>query len=670
MNARAALVVWRVRRRAAARRAMRGAIAVVGALWLGVAVICLMAIDIGHVFWQQREVQKIADMAAMAAAAGQSAECASQALLGARRNGLRLDTELESVQCGNWDPKQPVAQAGTGTDRPDQFFVAAREPFNAARVTVRRTVPYFFFFGGDVSRVLTATATAARATPLAVLNIRSTAADFDTSRSPLLNAVVGGLLGGSIDLTAVGWQGLVNTDVDLLSYLDALAVELGVRVGDYEQLLQTTTDVGTLLRVAADVLQRGGNTANATVEAINALLGIEAAVPSGAPLLKLADFLQVQSGSSLSGLDVGLQAMQLVQGVVQAANGKSGLAADVPANLLGLVNARVSVKVIEPPQISAVGDPELARLAPQGPDQIFVRTAQVRTLVSVDLPVLSGVTGLLNTVTAALAPVTNVLNNLLSLNLVGLVESVTCLIACERTLTDVALLPPPLRLDLSIEAGNGQSYISDYQCDASSRSLTTQTRTSLGDVRIGRMGTSALDAKNRVFATRSLPVVDSVPVLDIGSKRCSVLLGVPISCQPRTPYVGGGLGISAQIPIAASDVTQVFSNPPQLDEPPRYQAISTQGIVSSLEDTVRGLNLLKPIPPVSAAEGPGLGNLLTQLTAALSGVINALGNVVSSVLSPLLDPLVDSLLKALGIDVAQTEVSGRLSCSANVELVY
>ena len=72
----------------------------------------------------------------------------------------------------------------------------------------------------------------------------------------------------------------------------------------------------------------------------------------------------------------------------------------------------------------------------------------------------------------------------------------------------------------------------------------------------------------------------------------------------------------------------------------------------------------------SAAEGPGLGNLLTQLTAALSGVINALGNVVSSVLSPLLDPLVDSLLKALGIDVAQTEVAGRLSCSANVELVY
>lgn len=48
------------------------------------------------------------------------------------------------------------------------------------------------------------------------------------------------------------------------------------------------------------------------------------------------------------------------------------------------------MKVIEPPQFSAIGDPARAKADPLGPDRIYVRTAQVRTLLSVNLPVLTG----------------------------------------------------------------------------------------------------------------------------------------------------------------------------------------------------------------------------------------------------------------------------------------
>ena len=51
-------------------RRQSGAVAMLGALWLMIAVICLATIDIGNVFWQKRELQKIADLAALAGAAG------------------------------------------------------------------------------------------------------------------------------------------------------------------------------------------------------------------------------------------------------------------------------------------------------------------------------------------------------------------------------------------------------------------------------------------------------------------------------------------------------------------------------------------------------------------------------------------------------------------------
>jgi Flp pilus assembly protein TadG len=633
---------------------------VIGAFWLGIAAICLMAIDIGHVFWQQREVQRIADMAALAgAASNDEATCYANMPANATLNGLKAPVDaVVEPKCGHWSK---LVDTSTGAVQDAD----AEHPFNAARVTITRQVPYFFVFSftgpSAASRTVMARATAARSLPLAALNIRSTLASVDSSKSPLLNAVFGGLLGGSLNLSAAGWDGLAKANINLLSYLDQLAVDLGVAAGQYDQLLATSTSVQALLQAAIEVMQRDGGTGSVSLDAAAGLLALQAATPFTAPPVKLGELLQVQSGTPAAGLDTGLQALQLAQGIVQLANSKSAAVADIQSSLLGLASASVHLKVIEPPQISAIGNPELAKADPYGPNKIFVRTAQMRTLISVELPVLSAVAGLAKAITDALSPVTNMLNSLLALDLNALGCALT---PCDTTY--IRVLPPPLRLDINLDVGNGNARVKDFSCAAEGKSLTTLTTTSASDLRVGSMGSSAEDAKSKVFSSAALPAVATVPVVDIGSWKCTLL-----GCNEATrkPFYGGGLGLIAQVPVATSTQDQVFQPAPNLDEPPVYQAISTQSIVSSLTDTLHGLDVIQPIPP-TASEGAGPGAVLTGLTSALSGVITVLTGVVSGLLSPLLDPLLNTLLPSLGIDLAKTEVAGRLNCEGGVDLVY
>ena len=123
-------------------RRQSGAVAMLGALWLMVAVICLATIDIGNVFWQKRELQKIADLAALAGAQGETpAVCQANATRIATLNGM---TGAPLVECGNWTPSPGVADTRT-------YFVNGASPLNASRVTVARTVPYLFLFSATTA---------------------------------------------------------------------------------------------------------------------------------------------------------------------------------------------------------------------------------------------------------------------------------------------------------------------------------------------------------------------------------------------------------------------------------------------------------------------------------------------------------------------------------------
>ena len=74
--------------------------------------------------------------------------------------------------------------------------------------------------------------------------------------------------------------------------------------------------------------------------------------------------LHVESGSDISALAVNLKAFDLIEGVVQLANKQNGLVATLPINLSGLAQITARVQVMQPPQLSAVGNPKKAALGP------------------------------------------------------------------------------------------------------------------------------------------------------------------------------------------------------------------------------------------------------------------------------------------------------------------
>lgn len=642
----------------------RGAIGLTAAMTLGVAVLMmLLVVDTGRLYMEQRKLQRVVDNAALEAVS-RGGHClpgltaATYAGQSAVRNGYTVDTaNTLATSCGT---------LLTGADGMRTFTADAAQSA-AVRVAASRTVTTSFargiralFSGASVSQNTTLQAYAVAAKPqptVAQLNIRSNLASIDSAQSNILNPLFSGLLGGNVNLTALGWDGLLKTDINLLKYLDQLAINLNVAAGNYSQLLNTQASVTQLIQAAATVAQLNG----ATAEVITALGALQVAAINAAPV-RLGEILQLQTGTTSAGLDANLQLLQLIQGVVQLANSKSAVAATLPINLPGLANVTVRVKVIEPPQFSAIGDPARAKANPLGPDRIFVRTAQVRTMLSVNLPVLTGVTGLANAVLGLVGTLTPTLNALLSLNLVDTLNSVLCLLGAGCEQLDPKLLPSP-RIDIALDAGGAKSYVTDYSCPTGStgtKSLTAHTITSIADLKVGQ-----IDPIN-AFSSVAEPTVMPLPLIDLGTVTCHKILGIG-SCNPAThvPYRAGGIGIKLDTSVAQNSQDLLFSSatpfatPANLKLPPSIQAVvPTNDIVASLANSLAGINLIVYRP---VGSNP-LGAIVTGVASLISDVTNRLLPVVTGRISPLLDPLLNNLLKSLGINLMDVDVGANMTC--------
>ncbi|WP_458717871.1 pilus assembly protein TadG-related protein [Pseudomonas gregormendelii] len=640
----------------------RGAIGLLAALTLGLALMfMLLVLDSGRLYLEQRKLQRVADVAALEAVT-RDGDClanltaARYATQSATRNGLTVaDGITLSTTCG-------VLQ--TGADKLRSFTPDASKKA-AIRVIATRVVPTSIAAGvgalfspgpASLNTRLTATAVAAPAVlpPLAMLTIGSTALVVDSSKSAALNLLLGKMLGGSLNLSAVGWQGLVDTNINLLSYLNQLAVDVNVSAGNYTELLNKKIKLTQLLDTAITVLQAGGTTANVAVSGLTDLK-----VVAGSTELALGQLLQLQTGTPSSALNTNLQVFQLVEAFVQLANSQNGIVVDLPLNIPALVNGSVRVKVIEPPQLSAVGNPALAKANPMGPDRIFVRTAQVRTVLSLNLPpLLTGVAGLPAAIlnTSLISGVTDALNNVLHLNLGGALQSVFCVLGgtCQRT---NLLILPTSRIDIALEVGSANSHVTDYTCASdATKTLTTQTNTALVKLKVGKIDTA------NAFSSSADVTVQPLPLIDVGAITCKIpLLGLgPETCDlsTRKPFYGGGLGVKVDSPVASTQSTHIYNQPPEIKQPPLFYSLGTQGIVNSLKDTLAGVQVqaYKPVAPNV------LGDLLTTVTGALDAVNNTLGVVIDGLLSKVLDPILDNLLAALGITLNKVDVGANLSC--------
>ncbi|QIH05992.1 MULTISPECIES: pilus assembly protein TadG-related protein [unclassified Pseudomonas] len=641
----------------------RGAIGLMAAVTLGLALLLmLLVVDSGRLYLEQRRLQRVADTAALEAVsrggtcqAGLTA--AAYAGQSAARNGFSVAPgSTLAASCGFLT---------TGANNLRSFNVDPTQSA-AVRVVVSNTVPISvaagivaLFSPGPTNLTTPLSATAVAAAPLptvAQLSIQSTLGTVSTAQSSILNPLVGGLLGGSLTLSAAGWNGLLNTNINLLSYLNQLAINLNVAAGNYTQLLNTTTTLTQLIQAAITVVQANG----ATADILTALGNLQIAALNAVPL-KLGDILQLQTGLPTTALDASVQLFQLLQAMIQLSNSNSAVAATVPINVLGLANITVKTKVIEPPQLSAIGNPALAKASPLGANRIYVRTAQIRTLVQINLS-LPLVSGLSSAVGNLVAPLTPVLNSLLSLNLVQTLGSALCLLGagCEQLYPNLA---PSSEIDLSLDAGGAVAYVTDYSCPVSnsgSKSLTVHTVSSIADLKVGQ-----IDPTN-AFSSSAEPTVTPLPLVDLGIRTCYQFLVLPGRCDPVVHYAGGGIAIMVDSSVGQSSQDLVYTSttvpypiPPNLKQPPSYQtAAPTSNIVNSLAGTLAGINLVvyKPV------NNTPLGSIVTGLASAISGVSNLLMPVITGLLSPLLDPLLNNLLSALGINLMDVEVGANMTC--------
>ncbi|WP_439884810.1 pilus assembly protein TadG-related protein [Pseudomonas syringae] len=652
----------------------RGAIGLMAALTLVLALLCtLMVIDSGRLYMEKRSLQRIADVAALEAA-GRKGTCmtgasaASYATQSAIRNGFTPGSDGRTL----------VATCGTLSVNTEsrRVFTADATQSQAIQVVVSHPVPRSIAAGiaalvdstpdsPDIQ--LSATAVAASASPLASLTIRSAAMTIDSAKAAVLNPIVGGLLGGTLNLGVANWQGLVNTDLNLLNYLNRLKLDLNITAVGYTQVLNTTVSVSQLMQSAINVLDPSG-TLNATAT-IAGLQAIKAA--AGATTVLLGDLLAVQGSADIAALNTSLRLLDLVQGLAQLANDKNGISAPVQINIPGLAQVTTRIQVIEPPQLSAIGDPgKIDPLNPKtGANRIYVRTAQMRALVSINLPVLGTITSLANTAGSVVGSLTPLLNSALSLNLAGVVTSATCALGLNSCMVsnikflDSGTPATGPKIDLSLSLASADSYITGYTCTSNTvKTLNVHTDATLVTAKLGQI-TDAFPTATDPSAVTAIPL----PVIDIGTQTCQKILGLLGNCGPRTPFGAGGIGLSfdtvSQSPLGTAAATNTtFSSPnlPEINSPPYFLTNTTSVKPSTvLNGVVSGVKVDVYKPATSTT----LGNLITGAATLLSSLTSALDVIVENTLKPLLTSVVDPLLASLGVTLAPADVGANLSCN-------
>ena len=647
----------------------RGAVMLMTAGFMLLGVTCLaLVVDTGRLYVIKRTLQRQVDVAALEVAArggrcddGSAQQIAQENLA---RNGFTLDAEhqLALPECGDIIISNNMRQLDT-----------VSSSNKAIAISLSQTTPASMIAGGAFGESITISARAvasANGSPLAMLTLRSTLLNVNitkNSKAKLLSDVFGGLLGGNLNISVGAWNGLIHTDIDIFEFMDRLAINIGVTAGEYDSLLSTNVSTGELIQAAIDVLDQQNGTPQVTLNALEAIVALDqillaSSISSGQ--LKLGEIVGLASDADYDGAKARVQLYQFIQGIILLANQHNAVSAVIPIDLLGNT-VDLAIKVIEPPQFAAIGDPAAAKdeaylAVNNSPNRIYVRSAQLRMVLSVSLSneLVSLVSGLGTAVGNLTSPLVGVINGLLGLNLGALFGG--------QDQLNIALLPAPFRFDINLDLAGGDARVTDFSCQGDEKSLTVPVKTAAATLRIGKMGVSASDAQEQIMSSQTEPVVLPIPLVDFGIKHCSLL-----GCGARVPFAAGGLGLKVKSSVFGAEGTLLFESPAEENLPDLvnmaetrgsqvYQSISSASLIGSLRGTLSG-------PEITAYEANGntLGSALMLVGGIANTVVALLKIAISTVLSPLLDPLLTFLIENLGLDLAKTEVAANLSCHAN-----
>jgi uncharacterized membrane protein len=346
----------------ARRQRQKGVISIMAAVALGVALIAAaLALDLGHVAWVKRDLQKAADLSSLSAVTNLS-QATTTAQNIALANGFDYQNETTAnsltVTTGVYDWTNRTFAPG-----------GAAESLNSVQVTAATTVKYYFLPGSLRVQAIAISALDANAG----FSLGSFLARLDTRKSVLLNGLLGGLLGGSINLDLVSYQGLAAANVTLAGLQAAL------KLGTVDEVLNLNLSLGDLLNASITALNNKGDPIS--INAAGILGPIQAAV-SPALSLKLGDLLKVDLSNPGAAANVEVNILQLVQLAAQVANGTNLVSIpNLGISLLGLGDINLALSLIGAPSI-AIGP---ARKDADGAWMTRAHAAQLRLRLNINL---------------------------------------------------------------------------------------------------------------------------------------------------------------------------------------------------------------------------------------------------------------------------------------------
>lgn len=357
----------------------RGSIAISTAITFTVLVgFTALGVDVANMFADRRKAQSTADLAVIAAVSDLSN--ASKAAGNTVASNGYLNNAAFSLQYGTYTPDRTTAPA-------NRFKMGDAASANAARITLTTVTPLFFssLITGKDSYVIKTTATATRSA-FASFAIGSRLASVDGG---LLNQMLGGMLGANLSLSAMDYQSLLDTQLDLFGFMDALATRLNVTAGSYDALLSSNAPVADVIGAMADTGKKQYGAANSAMQALSSVassaIGLASTVKVGS-LVDLGPYDSLPVGDRPK-VTTSVAAYDLLSAAAQIANGQHQVQAALALNVPGIASANLKFAVGERPQGTS--------WITVGSEGASVHTAQTRLLLTVQVAG-SGAASLIN----------------------------------------------------------------------------------------------------------------------------------------------------------------------------------------------------------------------------------------------------------------------------------
>ena len=347
-------------------RARKGGASVITAL-SSVAIIGFagLATDVGGVYLESRHLQGTADLAALAAMQDpRQAQTLAAATVADNRwpEGTRVSVT-------------PGAYAADRALPPAQRFRANAGEQNAVRVDVTTSAPLFFgrLFIPEGRMTITRQATAAQ-TRMASFQIGSRLLAL---RGGVANQLLSGLTGSSVNLSVMDYNALLQADVDLLIYIEALRTRLDLEAASFERTLDARVEAPVALEALADALAPTNDRAARAMRRI-----AEAADHTGA-LRGLNDLIDLgpyaaQDHAGDGRADIRVNAMDLAAAVLQIADGDRQVRLQLGADVPGLASTDVWLAIGERPNNSPW-------LTITDDSDVIIRTAQMRLYIEANV---------------------------------------------------------------------------------------------------------------------------------------------------------------------------------------------------------------------------------------------------------------------------------------------